>query len=326
MGNSKSKSRSSSFKAKTSNKSKSSSKNPYLDDGAGSRRSSTSSVKTPRKQSTPKTRSQIYADLTDLPTYEEIYGISLPSGDDIPPEIIEVFTKHDINPKHWDKLMILTRFDIYIIGDDSGSMATPVDDERDTSRTRWTELLEMMNLVVDLASVLDGDGITVSLLNAGTITGVKSVKDSRYRKLIKRGPHGGTPLVRALKEAIASQTDKPLLIIMATDGEPSDGGPGHQKFTETIFGRDGSKVFISILACTDDDNAVNYLNGIDKDDATLDVLDDYRNERKEVLHVQGSDFKYTLSDHFVRCMLGPVHSKYDKLDEYAVSRTNSIDE
>ena len=40
---------------------------------------------------------------------------------------------------------------------------------------------------------------------------------------------------------------------------------------------------------------------------------------KEVLQVQGSQFRYTFGDHVVRLLLGPLCDELDKLDEIPLS-------
>ena len=43
---------------------------------------------------------------------------------------------------------------------------------------------------------------------------------------------------------------------------------------------------------TDDEESVSYLNNWDKKIQNLDVVDDFRNERREILRVKGTRFRY----------------------------------
>lgn len=70
---------------------------------------------------------------------------------------------------------------------------------------------------------------------------------------------------------------------------------------------------MSILACSDNDNEVGYLNKLDQDIKNLDVLDDFTSENKEVQRRHGGTAPYTLGDHVARYMLGPVFPAYDKV-------------
>jgi hypothetical protein len=79
--------------------------------------------------------------------------------------------------------------------------------------------------------------------------------------------------------------------------------------------RDSNRIFISILACSDNDNEIGYLNKLDKDVPHLDVLDDWNSERKEIARKNKIFAKeYSLGDHVARYFLGSVYEKYDKLD------------
>ena len=96
-------------------------------------------------------------------------------------------------------------------------------------------------------------------------------------KYFKQQPKGKTPLCAALEKAYAKKTDKPLLIIMATDGKPND----KAKFMR-LLGEDfrASDIYISIVACSDKEEEIGYLNGLDKKYARIDVIDDYKSEKR----------------------------------------------
>ena len=79
-------------------------------------------------------------------------------------------------------------------------------------------------------------------------------------------PNGFTPLARVLKNVLTDnmapdQSEKKLLIIIATDGEPTDetGKVNVAQFKRCLLSR-GPNVFTTVVACTDDDESVNYLN------------------------------------------------------------------
>ena len=46
------------------------------------------------------------------------------------------------------------------------------------------------------------------------------------------------------------------------------------------------RVHVIFVACTDDENAVAYLNQWDRNVRNVDVIDDYWSERREILRVQ----------------------------------------
>jgi hypothetical protein len=52
----------------------------------------------------------------------------------------------------------------------------------------------------------------------------------------------------------------------------------------------------SVLVFLDDDDCIGYLNDWDKKISNLDVVDDYRNEKKEIQARQGKDFPFSFGD------------------------------
>ena len=85
-----------------------------------------------------------------------------------------------------------------------------------------------------------------------------------------------------------------------------------------LINKNHNKFYISFLACSDDDCDIEYLNELDRNVPNVDTLDDYNSEKKEVLRIQGADFKYTFSEHIVRLLLGPICFELDSLDEFPI--------
>ncbi len=56
------------------------------------------------------------------------------------------------------------------------------------------------------------------------------------------------------------------------------------------------RIPVTIIACTDDDDCIGYLNDWDKKVPNLDVVDDYRNEKKEIQARQGKNFPFSFGD------------------------------
>ena len=74
-------------------------------------------------------------------------------------------------------------------------------------------------------------------------------------------------------------------------------------------------VFTTVLACTDEDDSMEYLNNWDKNLPRLDVVDDYRNERREILSAQGSHFPFSFGDYVAKSLVGSIDPSIDNLDE-----------
>merc|ERR1719253_1093238 len=74
---------------------------------------------------------------------------------------------------------------------------------------------------------------------------------------------------------------------------------------------------VQIMACTDDDNAIGWINVLDKELKELDATDDYYAERQEVLRA-GHMKEFTRGDWCMKAMLGAVSEKFDRIDERGI--------
>ncbi len=72
-------------------------------------------------------------------------------------------------------------------------------------------------------------------------------------------------------------------------------------------------VYTTILACTDEENSMEYLNNWDKYIQKLDVVDDFRTERKEVLRAKGINFNFSYGDYVAKCLVGSTDPTVDNL-------------
>jgi len=242
-----------------------------------------------------------------------------PVQQQIPDAFAYYFQKYQISPYYRNDLMTLSQFDIIMVLDDSGSMGTATD-----VGSRWGELKAMAAAVIDLGVLLDSDGIDVMFLNRGVRRGVRSMND--VQDLFSRPPSGCTPLSKRVREAMAlprQSPQKPILMLIATDGVPDTGERyGHPDYDSVdIFRsvlekeRDPTRVFVSIIKCSDRDNETGYLDKMDRELINLDVIDDYASERNEVLAKQPRGFTYTPGDNIARFLLGSIYPKYDNMDE-----------
>ena len=226
----------------------------------------------------------------------------------------DIFAKYNINPIHHNNLRHLQMYDIVIIADDSYSMTSKV---KNNHRTRWNELKHIIEIVIDVGSSLDSNGIDLIFLNRKGMDNVTSYK--QVKNLFKKGPTGGTPLSDAIATALTKVNNKPVILIIATDGKPNN----LRKFTEILKTRNCDNVYVNILACSDQERDIGYLNKLDVEIRNLDVLDDYDSELKEVQNKQGRNYSYTFGDHIARLLVGSLF--YDKMDETPrVSTVNHV--
>ena len=134
-------------------------------------------------------------------------------------------------------------------------------------------------------------------------------------------PGGYTPIPHVLGTVLNNNRpeflgEKKLLIIIVTDGEPTDdqGRADIAGLRNALLAR-GPEVYTTIVSCTDQDDTMTYLNDWDRQIPRLDVVDDYRSEKKEILEAQGAGFRFTFGDYVVKSLLGSIDPSLDNLDE-----------
>ena len=248
----------------------------------------------------------------------------------------DIITRYDINYDFAFRLRALEGFEIVMILDDSSSMCTPNIDrnQKDISPfsqmpTRWDELKHVVSIVVDLSATLDPDGIDIYFLNRQPLLHVTD--SSQLNETFSRLPNGPTPLTRVLSEVLNIKRshvhDRKLLILIATDGLPTDDkGQNDLQRLEKVLRHERypsiDRIYISFIACTNDLQSVGYLNTFDKKIPYVDVLDDYQSERTEVLAVQGKSFPFSYGDYVVKILMGSIDRWFDQLDEKKVKLSN----
>ncbi len=232
-----------------------------------------------------------------------------------PAQSMQIFQKYEISPQMAQRLQVLQSFKIVFIFDDSGSM-----NSTDTGvMTRWEELLQFASASVEIASVFNSNGSDVYFLNRPTMRNVRD--SSQLSQYFRDRPQGVTPLTRTVQSVINENPQhalagKNLLLIIATDGEPTDpnGNPNIPEFKQCLSNRP-SNVFSTIVACTNDTNAIGYLNGLDKELPRLDVCDDYRSEFTELRSKRGPQFPFSYGDYIVKTLIGSIDVELDRWDE-----------
>lgn len=126
--------------------------------------------------------------------------------------------------------------------------------------------------------------------------------------------------------------DKPKLIILATDGAPTDEDgrstiQARQQFIDVLRQRDADMNRIVILLCTDDDAIVKLYEDIDETIDNICVIDDYQTEKAKVEKCQGDGYNYTQDMHRARFILAGINDIFDKMNErkiYTISMDRSF--
>ncbi|CAF3748785.1 unnamed protein product [Rotaria sp. Silwood1] len=233
--------------------------------------------------------------------------------------------KYEISDALLQRLNILQQFEIVVLCDDSGSMNTPVDG---TTGTRWDELRAIVQIIIDIGTIFDSNGVDVHFLNRPPMLNVTDPR--QVVESFNKRPNGYTPLTSALRgifQSAASKLrgNKRLLVFVATDGEPTDNhGYVDIQSLENLMQheRQSNTMYVTFLACTDDPASVRYLNQWDRTMINVDVVDDYKSEREEVRRTKGFNYSFSFGDYVVKALMGAVDPGVDSLDEYANSTRN----
>jgi hypothetical protein len=247
-----------------------------------------------------------------------------------------IIMRYNISYDYAFRLRALEGFEITMILDDSTSMRTPIIEDQEKLSpfaqlpTRWDELRQIVSIVVDLAATLDPDGIDIYFLNRQPLLHVTD--SSQLNETFSRPPHGLTPISRVLSYVLDLKRphvhDRKLLIIIATDGLPTDDrGQDDLAGLENVLRNERhpsmDRMFVTFIACTNDLQSVAYLNNFDRRIPYVDVLDDYHSERAEVLAAQGKNFQFSYGDYVAKLLMGSVDQWFDKLDEKKVKLNQS---
>lgn len=156
-------------------------------------------------------------------------------------------------------------------------------------------------------------------LNRPMVRGIRSPDD--LLPFMFAPPNGYTPLSRVLGTVINNNGpsflgEKKLLILIVTDGEPTDdNGRADIAGFKACLQKRPSNMFTTIVSCTDENETMEYLNNWDRNIPRLDVVDDYRSEKQEIVRVNGPSFRFSFGDYVVKSMLGSVDASLDNMDE-----------
>jgi hypothetical protein len=221
----------------------------------------------------------------------------------------------EIFAKNMDKLK---GFKVVCICDDSTSMINTL--AYGKKQSRWDELKETLTKVLDFLFTKYQIATDVRFLNNQNDRSNFIYKDEKQIiDQFSKPPKGKTPLTKCLKE-VAKDGSNNQLIIIFTDGHPTESGFAEniaiEHFKDEIAKKCSEKVHISIVACTDEDETMKYLRGWDEEYGTLDVVNDFESEKKEVNKATGGKVNLQLMDYIGKILLGSIVEEIDLLDGY----------
>jgi len=216
---------------------------------------------------------------------------------------------------------VLTNCKIVLLCDDSGSMKQAVVEEgfdpfAPVKTTRWSELKKLAAVIIEFVTATTPEGLDIHFLNRPSLTGVTDM--TGLQQVFANLPDGGTPLIGSLRKIHNMYRDslngKQLLIVVITDGEPSDGNRNDLYSCLTSITASGN-VHISFAECTDNEEDMAYLDAWDGRIKNFDNTDDYREELRRVKRAQGASFKFDYTDYVIKILLATFLRWYFNLDQ-----------
>lgn len=212
--------------------------------------------------------------------------------------------------------------------------------------TRWEEIKECVNFHAQLSSLLCAPTVFRLLNDPGVRVGPQEFSiaeqgpdlvgnDQQIARTImnKTRPSGFTPLkehIYSIRDQIVTSANnlksqgQKAVVVIATDGMPTDemgisSEYATNEFVQAMRLLEGLPVWIVIRLCTDDDEVVNFYNDLDEQlELSLEVLDDYVGEAKEVYEFN-SWLNYGLPIHRLR-EFGFHERVFDLIDERRLTK------
>ena len=217
----------------------------------------------------------------------------------------------DMPPEYVEDLLRLVGTDIVVVADDSGSMNSVSDNLAGGPKTRWQELQQTLRLLATMLLVVEHtEGFWLKFLNDAEWYKITSTAQLEEIFAGKPRARGKTPLLGNLAPVIEGfgRDDRDTLLLILTDGEPSD-----CEFDELshLIKSKPDDVFCSFAMCTDEADVVELYNKVVDPIFGCDITDDYAAECREAKRVGNalSPFQWLAK------MLLVKYDKYDALDE-----------
>jgi len=164
------------------------------------------------------------------------------------------------------------------------------------------------------------------------VNGSTNLKDATLglNSIFALGAHGGTPIVgrmKTLEQRLAANDEEHFLMVF-TDGEPSDGAvkdlirlytqrQGNKKAFEDSRTIRQRKYHLTLIMCSDNEEAVAYMNGLDRTLYNTDIVDDWFSEIVQIMEVHwrlklSFDVRerYNWGNHLAKILLGKSPNFY----------------
>lgn len=276
-------------------------------------------------------------------------------GGDLLDGLSNIFAKHEIPIGLINKLLALSEYKLNFIIDDSGSMGNKSDAlmsqasmqvkqqcDRDCRRTasqdtmtRWEEAQDRLHVMIDILAYIPTGKISITFLNRNTpITLDHAGKTpdmfaqdahAQISNAFRATPTGGTPIYGALTKSFVP-SGQPTMHYLFTDGEPSDAT--QEQVGELVLRRANPKANpLAFITCTNDSTQAEWMKKIEGDAEYTSELDDFFEERKEVLAAQGPGFPFNKGLWLICQLVAAINPiDLDALDEKTPFTKKTMDD
>jgi hypothetical protein len=219
---------------------------------------------------------------------------------------------------------VLSMCDVVLLCDDSGSMVEPIlEPGSNKQTTRWLELKKLAAVIIEFVTAINPNGLDIYFFHRPNLTGVTNM--SGLQGVFNDPPKGNTPLLKTLRRIFGEKSkladDRQLLVVVITDGEPSDGTLND--LFNCLYNKP-TNVHVSLAECTDNEEEMEFLDEFDGKIPNFDNTDDYREELAKVKRIQGSAFKFDYTDYVIKILLASFVRWYFNLDQKNVQSKQVI--
>jgi hypothetical protein len=247
-------------------------------------------------------------------------------ADTLLPSKFDLLVKqNELTPKVASQLKeILSTCEIVLLCDDSGSMKQSIaEPNSNRTTTRWLELKKLASVIIEFVTAINPNGLDIWFFHRPTLRNV--IDMNGLRETFENLPDGDTPLITTLKKIFRDKANLPsgkqLLVVVITDGVPSDGE--HYDLHNVLMNK-GSNVHVSFAECTDNEEDMDYLDRWDGKIPNFDNTEDYREELQKIRNLQGPDFKFDYNDYVIKILLATFVRWYFKLDQITMTKQRTV--
>jgi len=241
-------------------------------------------------------------------------------------KLLQFRNRYEINPKYAAMLDKIVNYSSVIICDDSGSMNEIADPDTASRLTRWEELIQAVEIIVEAHAVFD-IACDIYFINRGYVRNVRTF--SQVQPYLIEKPHGGTNLLNVLnivrQNHVGVDMGKPLILHIFTDGHPTNayGQEDIQSVANWFRNRPlPAKFPVSIVLCTDDEEIERSYRSMEYNPRTIsnqgilgvDVTEDYRGEARDVWRTRGRSYRFSFGDYIVKILVGSIDRRVHDID------------